>query len=276
MDWLAGRSLKDALLDVQQQVRKQPAQYRHRVYLFQLLAVLGQWDRALNQLNVLSEMDPALLPMVHTYRHALQGEALRVAIFAGRRKPLVFGEPERWIALLLEALRLGEEGAREQAKALRAEALDLAPLSPGRISDPAGESFAWIADADERLGPLLEAFIDGKYYWVPFAQMASLRLEAPEDLRDLVWMPALFEWRNGGQSSGLVPTRYPGTENSDDDRVLRAALTRWVDAGGGDYVGEGQRLLVTDVDEYALMDVRELAFEQSEVQPAGNTPEQSD
>jgi len=276
MDWLAGRSLKDALLDVQQQVRKEPAQYRHRVYLFQLLAVLGQWDRALNQLNVLSEMDPSLLPMVHTYRHALQGEALRVAIFAGRRKPLVFGEPERWVALLLEALRLGAEDAREQAKALRAEALDLAPLSPGRISDPAGEPFAWIADADERLGPMLEAFIDGKYYWVPFAQMASLRLEAPEDLRDLVWMPALFEWRNGGQSSGLVPTRYPGTENSDDDRVLRAALTRWVDVGGGDYVGEGQRLLVTDVDDYALMDIRELTFEQPEVQPAGITPEQAD
>jgi type VI secretion system protein ImpE len=266
MDWLNGRSLSEALQDVQQQVKKAPAQPRHRIYLFQLLAVLGQWERALNQLNVLSEMDVALLPMVHTYRHALQSEALRGEVFEGRRSPLIFGEPERWIALLLEALRLGTQGAPEKAKALRAEAFDLAPASPGRVSDPAGESFAWIADADERLGPMLEALIDGKYYWAPFSRIASLHLGPPEDLRDLVWIPAVFEWRNGGQSSGFVPTRYPGSEKSGDERIQKAALTRWVDFDDGS-VCEGQRLLITDVGDYALMDVRALTLDGPEAEP---------
>ncbi|MFO1349473.1 MAG: hypothetical protein U1F68_01835 [Gammaproteobacteria bacterium] len=36
---------------MQEQVRKNPANAKYRVFLFQLLAVLGQWERALNQLN---------------------------------------------------------------------------------------------------------------------------------------------------------------------------------------------------------------------------------
>src|SRR3546814_20738049 len=48
---LAEQSLKDAQLQeslahLQAQVRKEPAKAQHRIFLFLLLAVLGQWDRA--------------------------------------------------------------------------------------------------------------------------------------------------------------------------------------------------------------------------------------
>jgi type VI secretion system protein ImpE len=35
-----------------------------------------------------------------------------------------------------------------------------------------------------------------------------MTLEAPEDLRDLVWMPAHLRFENGGESLALIPTRY--------------------------------------------------------------------
>ena len=44
--------------------------------------------------------------MVHAYREAIRCEVLRTEIFAGRRKPLIFGEPPHWMAWLLESLRL--------------------------------------------------------------------------------------------------------------------------------------------------------------------------
>ncbi|WP_327058540.1 tetratricopeptide repeat protein, partial [Escherichia coli] len=52
----AGR-VDDALKALQDQVRTQPANAELRVFLFQLLAVLGQWSRANNQLKVAGELD---------------------------------------------------------------------------------------------------------------------------------------------------------------------------------------------------------------------------
>jgi len=101
--------VQDALTELQAAVRREPANAKYRVFLFQLLAVLGQWERALNQLNVLGEMDAASLPMVQTYREAIRCEWVRADVFAGRRSPLVFGDPEPWMALMLEAVRLGAE-----------------------------------------------------------------------------------------------------------------------------------------------------------------------
>ncbi len=66
-------------------MRKDPANAKHRIFLFQLLAVLGQWERAMNQLNVAGELDAGTLAMVQTYREALRCEVLRGEIFAGRR-----------------------------------------------------------------------------------------------------------------------------------------------------------------------------------------------
>src|SRR5487761_1998865 len=87
-----------------EQVRAHPQDAKLRVFLFQLLCVLGQWDRALNQLNVALELDAKMLPMVQTYREAIACEALRKQVFDGHKAPMLFGEPETWIALLIEAL----------------------------------------------------------------------------------------------------------------------------------------------------------------------------
>ncbi len=81
-----------------------------RVFLFQLLCVLGQWQRALTQLQVCGELDAGTLAMVNTYRDALQCEAVREAVFAGKTTPMVFGQPQTWVALLVEALQVDARG----------------------------------------------------------------------------------------------------------------------------------------------------------------------
>ena len=42
---------QEALQSLQAEIRKAPADASLRVFLFQLLAVLGQWERALTQLR---------------------------------------------------------------------------------------------------------------------------------------------------------------------------------------------------------------------------------
>lgn len=255
--------LGDALVALQDQVRKDAANLKHRIFLFQLLCVLGQWNRALTQLNVAGELDAATLPMVQTYREAIQCEALRGDIFKGARAPLVFGEPQPWLALLVEALKANADGDLAGAAAAREQAFEQAPASSGSID---GQPFAWLADADGRLGPVLEAVVNGRYFWIPFERIRRIELDAPVDLRDAVWTPASFTWTNGAQTVGLIPTRYSGTAGgagvaSVDNALLLARRTEWSDGEASGGRGLGQRMLVSDAGDYALMDVRVIEFD---------------
>jgi type VI secretion system protein ImpE len=247
-----------ALAALQDQVRGDPSNADKRVFLFQLLSVLGQWERAATQLEVAAELDAKTLAMAQMYREALKCEALRVDVFAGRKSPLIFGQPEEWLALLIEALLVSGTERAGQADALRARALELAPASSGSIN---GERFEWLADADSRLGPVCEAIVNGRYYWVPFAHLARVDIEAPTDLRDIAWTPAHFEFTNGGDTVAVIPTRYPGSEAASDATLCLARKTIWQEVRPGVYEGLGQRLLATDAGEYPLFDVRTIVFD---------------
>jgi len=253
-----------ALALLQEQVRDAPADPRLRTFLFQLLSVLGQWDRALKQLAVVGELDAATQPMVRTYREAIQCEPLRQQVFAGRKVPLLFGEPEPWTALLLEALL--SEGKADQASGtrLRAQALEQAPAEPGSAN---GVRFEWLADADTRIGPVLEAVMQGRYYWIPFTRLTRITVEAPVDLRDMVWMPAQLQFTNGGESVALLPTRYAGTPLGDSGLAL-ARRTEWTAIGEGQFAGIGQRLFTTEGSEHPIMELREVVFDRP---PQGST-----
>jgi type VI secretion system protein ImpE len=121
------------------------------------------------------------------------------------------------------------------------------------------QPFEWIADGDSRLGPVLEAIVNGRYYWIPFQNIGEIVFEEPSDLRDVVWTPAYFTWANGGESPALIPTRYPGSETSEDDQVRMSRKTEWDEREGEVYLGQGQRMLMTDTGEYPLMDVRKIS-----------------
>jgi type VI secretion system protein ImpE len=246
-----------ALAQLQEQVRAKPADPKLRIFLFQLLCVLGQWDRALNQLKVASGLDPSVLAMEQIYGGAVQCEAIRSEVFKGTKSPLIFGEPEQWLAFLIESLLLDGRGSRGQSQEMRARAFDEAPASPGTINDT---PFEWIADADSRLGPVLEAVINGRYYWVPFARLTKIQIEPPEDLRDIVWMPAHLDFENGGEAVALIPTRYPGSESASDGLVALARKTVWEEVSADVHRGLGQRVLATDSDETPLMEVRTITL----------------
>ncbi|MDD2759744.1 MAG: type VI secretion system accessory protein TagJ [Methylomonas sp.] len=250
--------LEESLKQLQDQVRKDSANSKHRVFLFQLLAVLGNWDRALNQLNVAGELSAENFPMVQTYRETIRCELLREKVFKAQTTPIIFGEPQQWQALLLESLKLLTAGNYQEALQVRDEAYEQAPTVAGTIN---GEPFQWLADTDTRLGPMLELILNGKYYWVPCTAIQKLVIEAPVDLRDLVWLPVQITWVNGGGAACFIPSRYPGSEASEDSAIRLARKTEWLEPYPGHAFGLGQRILATDSGDYSLFDIRELVFD---------------
>ena len=255
-----------ALSKLQDQVRKSPSDSRLRIFLFQLLCIGGDWDRALRQLKVSAELNPEALPMAQTYREAIICEVFREKVFSGEKAPLIFGEPPDWVALMSEALRVEAEGNGAAAADLRGRAFEEAETAAGTLN---GAPFQWIADADMRLGPLLEIIINGRYFWLPFESIAKISAEAPEDLRDSVWMPVNLQLRNGGSMVALIPSRYPGTAGSERDDLKLGRATEWAETPDGTYTGLGQRMLATDEADVALLDLRELVMEGAEDVPDG-------
>jgi type VI secretion system protein ImpE len=250
--------LDKALAALSDDIRKKPSKVELRIFLFQLLSVMGQWERAITQLNVAAEMDSDALIMATVYRSALNCEVLRANVFRGERTPLMFGEPQEWMGWLTQVPGLMAEGKHNAAADLRDKAFEAAPAVSGQVD---GQPFDWIADADGRLGPILEAIVDGKYYWIPFERIQSIRIEKPINLRDVIWASATFTWANEGQSVGLIPGRYPGSESHEDSGFRMGRKTDWIDAGEDLFVGVGQRMLATDQGEYPLLEIREIVLD---------------
>ncbi len=182
-DALRQGDVKAALSALQNKVRDNPADAKLRTFLFQLYAVLGEWPKALTQLSVVGEIDALSLMMVQAYREAINCETLRASIFDGKHSPLIFGEPQAWLAELVQVLPLLAEGKTAAAEKLRTQAFEQAPATSGQIvaGENAPVDFAWIADADSRIGPVLEAMINGRYFWIPFQRIRQIDIEPPED-----------------------------------------------------------------------------------------------
>lgn len=269
---LLANDLTGALDALQDAVRADPSDPKLRIFLFQLLCVTGDWKRAINQLKLSATMQKDAVEMAQAYREVIRCEVFREKVFAGEREPLVFGEPNEWIALLMEALKLLAAGKPSEAAALRERAFEAAPAVGGTLN---GERFEWVADADMRLGPCIEAVVNGRYFWMPFAAIREMHVEEPTDLRDAVWTGARVTLQNGGEVTAFIPTRYAGTTERGDGAAKLAKSTSWTDVGADTFVGLGQRLLATDMGDTALMDLRVLQMDSVEGAVSGAADEEA-
>jgi type VI secretion system protein ImpE len=256
---MAVRSLQAEVETAMQAVRSSPEAIEPRMALFQLAAVTGNWARARSQLETMARLDAECAVLARTYMRLIDAEAVRGRVFAGEEQPVVFGAPPAWLAMTARALALNRTGDAAGAHALRETAREATPARGGTLD---GSDFAWIADADPRIGAALEVVIDGQYRWLPFEHLVELRARPPKAMRDLVWQPVTLVLANGSELAAFIPGRYPGSEGSGDDAIRLARETRWVENGTEQW-GLGQRLLSTDQDDYALLDVRRLRLADS-------------
>jgi type VI secretion system protein ImpE len=236
--------LDELLASVKDAVRKAPADGKQRSVLFQLYCVQGNWEGARTQLKLVADLDIEASLWVGVCEKLLACEAQRALVFEGKQPPTLFGE-----------------GNWQAAAASQVRALAAAPAVAASFN---GEEIEWVADADSRFGPLLEAFIDGKYYWIPFEHIREMSFRARTHLMDAVWAPADFEWLNEGTASGYVPVRYPGSERSADPLIQLGRKTEWREEADNFYCGLGHRTLATSTADVGLSEVKSIKFSHPE------------
>lgn len=232
--------------------RQDPADIPTRLFLFQLLALARDWDKAASQLTTLARLAPETQMLSVVYGQAIAAEREREAVFDGISRAPIHGL-STWAGGVSEALHLTAQQKFDEAEAVRAAAFDAAPDTPGTLDD---RKFDWIADADATFGPTVEAIIGGHYGLLPFDQIAEISAEGPRDLRDLVWYPVEITMKSGPRVAALLPVRYPGASDDPGERLSRT--TSWRDDGSG----RGQHLwMLSDDSETGLLGVRSLKFD---------------
>ncbi|MCM8534126.1 MAG: hypothetical protein NE330_23390 [Lentisphaeraceae bacterium] len=269
---LKASKFSEALIAQKKQVQANPAVAKERYLLSILFAFNGEWERSSTQLSVATQADDKNYGLIgKIFQTLLKVEAQRRAVFSGESSPLVFGKPKEWLIQLIQSLKADSEKDFETASKLRSEAQSKADAISGKID---GHDFEWIADTDERLGPVLEAIVDGKYYWVPFCYIRSLSIAPPTQLTDYLWTPAKITWQNGGQTEAYLPSRYPDSEKSDDEQIKLARKTNWSKADSSCEYGLGQKVLFSNSEDFSLLDIRSLVFEQDEALLEQNEPKE--
>lgn len=253
---LAAGDLEGARAALVETVRAAPADQSARLFLLQLMMVCGEWDKAAAQAKALSSLSPQAEMLAVLCNQLIAGERQREDAFAGREPFKVLVPTSSWVDALAGALTAWAAGDLAKAEALREEAFDAAPDTPG---DSDGRRFGWIADADPRFGPCLEVVIAGSWGLVPFEAVSAINSEGPRELRDLAWLPVQLELRSGQTAAAFLPTRYPGVAG--EASALRLARgTEWRESPFGD-LGAGQRLFsLSDGEDVPILSLRRLTM----------------
>jgi type VI secretion system protein ImpE len=217
--------LEEAIEALGAELRDEPADTRRRTFLFELLCFAGNFDRAEKQLDVLARAGPEAEAGTLLYRGALHAERTRHEHF--------------------------EDGPKRDG-----------PEAPGVSGSLNGRPFQALEDADPRVGARLEVFAGGQYLWLPLEHVASIRMEPPKRVRDLLWAPATVRAGPGmrGVELGevLLPALVPFSWAHDNPLVRLGRVTEWQELPGGRPAPVGQKLLLVDDEEFPILEVREL------------------
>jgi len=254
---LRAGDLEGARAALVEAVKRAPADQAVRMFLFQLLCLLGEWDKAQAHLRTLASLSPEAQMLAVNYNLAIEAERVRGKVFAGEEPPALLVSSSAWAGDLAKSLGALAAGRAAEAEECRDRAFEAAPDTPGELD---GVDFDWIADGDTRFGPAVEAIIAGRWGLVPFDAIERIESAGPRDLRDLVWLPAQVAFKTGQSVNAMLPARYPGAEDLADNALRLARRTDWRDEAWG-AVGVGQhQWSLSAGGEAGLLSLRRLTF----------------
>ena len=101
-------------------------------------------------------------------------------------------------------------------------------------------------------------------------QLASLTMNPPTVLRDLVYFPARLDF-GGINGEVYLPTLYPNSHAHADDAVKLGRMTDWAYHDGPLAFGVGQHHFLRDEEEISLLEWRELQVVVDEGQAPAQT-----
>jgi type VI secretion system protein ImpE len=260
-----------AIEELTREVKANPTDTSRRIFLFELLCLAGDLDRAEKQLDVVGSADAQAAAGVLVYRQNIKAERDRRRLFSDGLQPHFLAEPPAYVDLHLEAINRLREGNYAEARAALDRAEEQRPALKGALK---GQPFEDFRDCDDFVGPVLELIVKGQYSWLPFEQIRRMEISAPKQLRDLIWTTASIESIDGTVGEVFLPALYAGSAEHANDQVRLGRMTDWTEIGGDLYRAAGLRLFLVDDDARSIFEAGTVEFDHAGAQVPEATPSQ--
>jgi type VI secretion system protein ImpE len=251
--------LSAAVAQLNQDIKGNPRDSRSRVFLFELLCFSGDFERAERQLEAISQLSGDVNVEIgsQVYKNLLEAEKSRARFFKTSGQPKFFGRAPSYTSLHLEAINNLRDNRPAEVEKLLEESESSRSTVKGTIE---GKPFSQLRDGDDLLAPFLETFVQKDYVWLPLDNIRTIEITPPKRLRDLIWISAKIEMRDGVLGDVFLPALYHGSSEHPDERVRLGRMTDWKTIGEGTMLGAGQRIFLIDDSEQPILDIRNIEF----------------
>jgi type VI secretion system protein ImpE len=272
-DLLRAGDLKAAIEEVTRDVKNNPTNGNARTFLFELLSFAGEFDRAEKQLEAIGHQDAKTEMGTMVYRNNLKAERERMHLFKQGVAPAFLTEPPEYIDWQLSAINNFRLGNLEEARALLDRAEEARPAFKGTAD---GKPFADFRDYNDFVAPVFELIVKSQYVWLPIEHVRSIEVQAPKNLRDLLWTPVTVESIDGTVGEVYIHTLYFGSSEHQDDMVKLGRMTDWQEVREGFYTGSGLRAFLIDDEDKALFNLKLIEFDHPEPETVAPEAEEDD
>ena len=238
-------------------VKKSPADQGNRILLFQVLACMGQWDKARRHLEIIASLDSDRKAGVRAYLDLIRAETERLEVIRGKQPPSFLPEPPGYLEIYENAHRHLHAGRFQEAKAGFMEISRLRPRVSGTLNN---KEFNGFQNTDTRLFCFLEAFVHERHILLPLEFIRELVLARPKSFLDLLWASAQITTWEGLTLNCFLPVLYPETFLEPDDRLRRGQMTDWTDLGEKIYRGVGRQVFQAGDEDVGILEIEQIIF----------------
>ncbi|MBS0352015.1 MAG: hypothetical protein JSR33_12715 [Proteobacteria bacterium] len=249
--------LYQALAVVSSEVQKNPQQVNSRQRLAEILCIIGDWQKADNQFDIVLNQQPDD-PQVTLCRWLIRSEQLRWSCFNTGALPSFINGPTELQQMVLKALIERRNSNSVAAARLFTELKALIPTIKGTCN---GQPFVGIIDGNDWCLNSLEVLTSkGEYYWVPLEMIKQMTMAPPKYLIDLIWRKAFLSLHNGVEGDVYIPTIYIDTPKEFETAKL-GYVTDWIIKEDQPVTGIGQRLFIINDDLIPIMEINHLTID---------------
>lgn len=256
-DLFAAGHINEAIEQLLREVKANPSDVSARTFLFELSCLVGDWERAERQLDVLGHQSTKAQLGVMVYRANINAERERQRVFTEGVQPHFLREPPPYIDLHVDALRQLNNGNLAEARALLDRAEEERPAIAGKLN---GKEFEDFRDYDDFVAPVLELIVKDKYVWLPLEQIKSIQISPPRQLRDMIWAGARVVAADGTVGDVYMPTLYAGTTSAENDQARLGRMTDWKTFNDDLSMAQGLRLFLLDGEDKTLFEISPIEF----------------
>ena len=191
-----------------EQVAANPSDSAARLFLFELLTLDGQLNRARDELFAIEQDSPQWPATRVQFLNILKAQAKR-----RRAAPLLAGNAPRHARLRRQIWRRSRRLSTSSFRKWVDRADEASPYLVGHVD---GREFEGLRDLDDRFASVLELFSGADYTWIPFEHLRKIQLLPPAGVLDVAFRPARI-WTRDQEYAVILPLLYPESHQAVGD-----------------------------------------------------------